>query len=1470
MKRTTWQIWFVFTALMLTVFYLFPTIVYYARPLTSKIDQNQADRIAKSAIARAQNYEGQTLCWIKDLCKRLGEIPEKIEWTGDDPQLIHIRCKSNDQASMLRAYLQRAGANVPIDVAQVALVRPGRDDDPLDITLARKIRYHLSNDQVGQALQFVEKSDRPESPYYRRTSARVDALKEVIFQDHPLQKIVERCSIKGPTLADQLRIAESVLPFLRESSNKEHQTTRFWRWLFCRVPKPTGAYRNLRKTAQLSVDEAQSALRLLEKHRSEEQALDRLLDEDQLQQLNEQKQRLQTLENFAQYLNAFDEELLQRVAEKGALRNVHPFISHLTWQFQSGTADAFYHQDHIEAISDGAPREKWFVQELARIREATGESLTLTESGFTVPLDLSSDSPDALFFDLGNLAHQEIAHMHAALQTHWKPKHPELSGQNFPIFDVNTYEKTPALARQFCLVVVAPCLDASPFTGLKADAIYVIAKNLHQLQAGTERAQDQQRTLFERDIESLSQILGMRGYLFNEFAEQLDPQLQKSCVFELPDFARTYLEATRESFQILGQERFARLPLGSHKQRLREVNRIENGVQEDLLKWRDEYRQANVALNSAAQFQVPAPLSNAHLENLRLSWRKYWRGDPDRVLKWGLDLSGGKCVRIGLYDARGRQVTDYPELEQAREELYARVNALGVSEVAIRIDGVYLTLDFPGSQDLSATDLVQASSMRFHVVNEKFGPDHPVHGDLVNEFLKGVWNEALVTGEKDLAALNAIARRHLQRSDEAEGSGQNSAADQLRKLGLKLADESDLPTANFDETRSIIAPFRGTDSRDWYRQAHPLIIIFENFALEGTDLEDIRTRFEPSEGYALNFSVKKRLRADQSSPRQTLHEWTYQFAKDQIAGTPRGADRPGRGWRMAVLLQSSVISAPELPMPLSDRASISGHFSQRDIQKLATDLRAGSLTFQPEILSEETISPQLGLRDRTKGIAAAIAGFFGVITVMVVTYRFAGVVASVALAFNLLIICAILQELGAAITLPGIAGIVLTMGMAVDANVLIFERIREELQTLSPANALKVGFRRALPAILDSNVTTILAALILIQFDLGPIKGFAVTLIAGLISSMFTAVFATHAFLQYWVAAKGTLGHSLHQKWTRFRFDTLALFRLALGLSALLLTMGGLAAWQQRHSLLSIDFTGGTSVTLEVALNDSANPVRRVEQALNRCGLHFGQFRVRQLESPRHLRVDLSSGLDAPGQPLANLFPEAEISGTPFPPKLRFIVDALEGGDVRLTSECLRNLPKQWGTTSSQFSSAMRTRAFTGLTCALLLSLVYLAVRFNARYALAAILALSHALILTLSAASILHAAHLPIEINLYVLGALMTIIGYCLNDMIILFDRIREERKLDANRAWKETITLAIERTFTRTLMTCGTTLVSLIFLIAFGGESLFAFSTVMAIGVLFGTLSSLFIAAPILLMLVGDTRPKARRSKPGVTHLP
>ncbi|MDE3055791.1 MAG: protein translocase subunit SecD [Verrucomicrobiota bacterium] len=921
---------------------------------------------------------------------------------------------------------------------------------------------------------------------------------------------------------------------------------------------------------------------------------------------------------------------------------------------------------------------------------------------------------------------------------------------------------------------------------------------------------------FEEDIRSLISILYAQGFQFApSHAAPEGIASSGDLLFVQNNFLPSLLAASREKFQWKEEAPF--LPLSDREERLLTVNRIENEIHENLLQWTEDFRAAQVHLDPKVRLDIPRPTKNAFCQNLLLSFKKYWRGDERKVVRWGLDLSGGKSVQIELIDADNCVVKEESAIRKGIEELTERVNRMGVSEVSIRQMGHHIVLDFPGSQKLNARDLITASTMSFYLVNETFSLHNPEMAENVNRFLQDIWNEAVLTDCKDLQSLQAIAERRLNAEKRSE------AAEHLWNAGLRLSS-------------SQIVPMRGEEHKEWHGQSHPLVILFKEAALEGRSLTNIHAAYDPSKGNFLNFSVKG------EEAKERLFSWTNRYCKEAIAGTDLATPTHGRGWRMAAVLNDQIISSPTLEAALRDGGSISGSFSSREVDHLSKDLESGSLSFTPRILLEKNVHPELGKKDRMQGISATLFACALVIGSMVLFYRFAGFVASCAVLLNILILWAILQNLEAVLTLGSIAGIVLTVGMAVDANVLVFERVKEELaRTANLSLALQAGYRKAYGAIIDSNLTTLIAALILLNFHAGPIKSFALNLLIGLASSLFTALFATRFFFSGWIQKKKNPRLTMKSWMKNLELPLLTWAKPFCVAALAVILVGNWGALTKKESLLGLDFTGGYATQLAIEEGNAT----AVKEALIAHGAASSDLQIQDLGSAGQMRLLLASALEMPGKPFHGM-PSGELT-----PRIDWLVHSLQEEGLSLTPASKTEISSHWTAMSGQISNTMRTQALAALSLAFIAIFAYLAIRFEFRYAIAALLCLVHDLLITLGVLGLLHWMGVAVQIDLTTIAALMTIIGYSLNDTIIIFDRVREERALTPQKKWRDIVHHSLNATLSRTTITSGTTLLVLIALLLFGGASLFNFSLTLTIGVLLGTLSSWFVASPLLLLL-------------------
>lgn len=1505
-KQKRWQFYLILTVVVLTLINILPTIFYYMKPLKDPVGEKQAQTVALDVIERVNSVEKDSKAWLLSFSKNLGLKPTSIQLKQDDPGIFEISFKNSHDAKLFRRYLPRAGSLIPFVPAQLELYQDGDFSDN-NVLVARQISVNLDPAEIKQYFHYFAKTDGQtfSKEYRSQVFDRATQLATGLGGESRTGLQLESVA-KNPSDARYNTLAVNLSKEIVDYSNtfgENHPITKRYFASFSQVSDSNfDTYfqkfisrlsaiktdlqsekksldtlkENLKKNGKfLETEQQQKANSLESQITSLDQASTLLKNNRSVFKSGKKPFSIKEIENYlaSTWSSVDPKEPLQTLTFEG--RN--PFINTLVIDWGNDTITTSFHED-VQTIrlseknteSAAIKKDKLnqaIINDIARVSQLTDETIAPHNNEFAVQLTDLTNAESFLAFDLGYLAEKQSQQILMQLLSDWIPEHADLERSVYPVVGYETYTTFNPQEQKLGLVVYAPAMSKEdPPQGFRRTSIYVVAKGLDAIiQKYRETPNASGSEYLSYDLEKLSSLLKKKGFIaYPGSSFGIDSDYNQDMIFELNDYYTTLLNATREDFYVKGSKRFAMLDFTDLEQRIITTNRIEDNLQEDLLKWRDEYNAAQVDIDSARRYDVPPPTKNVYLENVKLSLAKYFRGDDRKILRWGLDLSGGKTVRIGLRDQNNQVVTDPEDLKQAVNELYTRINKMGVAERTIRIESNNIILDFPGSQAFSASELVKASAMYFHIVNEKFTPNNPSLKEEVNQFLQNVWNEAVVTNRKDVQSVNEIAWEQLGGNLHTGEMGEprSEVAKTLTEQGLKIANpRTHLKSAAFDDTFSAVSVMRGDDFSEWDGQSHPLMVVFNNFALEGSSLTNVNVGYDPSEGNILSFGVGRSYNAkhnrSDSSPRDDFYAWTSQFSEDKIAGTPKESYSQGRGWRMAVLLNDQLITKPNLRAALRDAATISGRFTQREINQLAADLKAGSLSFTPRILSEQNVSAELGKAERSKGIFASLFGLILVGAAMISYYRFAGIVATCAVLFNLLIMWGVLQNLGAALTLPGIAGIVLTIGMAVDANVLVFERIREEFNISGRiASAIQAGYRKAFSAIVDSNVTTIIAALILIQFDSGPIKGFAVTLIIGLISSMFTALFVTRFFFAGWVKNKKNKKLNMAQLIGHTKIDFLGYTKPAVIISLVLMVSGSFLFFTERNTMFGMDFTGGYSLNVEMeesANNDTIAYREKAGEAFLAKGAGSNDFEIRQLSKPNQLRIQFGLGMEELGHPFHNMPEVLSKEDTTYDyekdPRIEWVVEALEGGGLKIQSSDLVNLDKQWSMMSGQFSETMRDNALIALSFALLSILLYITIRFEFKFAIGAVIALTHDVLITMGIYAMFHMLGFPVQIDLEVVGAIMTIIGYSLNDTIIVFDRIREDTKVLKKLSFRDIINHALNVTLSRTIMTSATTLLVLLSLVVFGGHSIFDFALVMTIGVVVGTFSSLFIAGPVML---------------------
>ena len=525
------------------------------------------------------------------------------------------------------------------------------------------------------------------------------------------------------------------------------------------------------------------------------------------------------------------------------------------------------------------------------------------------------------------------------------------------------------------------------------------------------------------------------------------------------------------------------------------------------------------------------------------------------------------------------------------------------------------------------------------------------------------------------------------------------------------------------------------------------------------------------------------------------------------------------GRPFAIVLDDQVISAPVIREPIiGGSGQISGSFSVEGANDLAVLLRAGALPATLTVVEERTVGPGLGQDSINAGVFASAIGAVLVIVFMLGFYGSFGVMANIALAANIIMILAVLSLIGSTLTLPGIAGIVLTMGMAVDSNVLVYERIREEAKSgRSLVQSIEVGFDKAFATIVDANLTTLIAAAVLFFLGSGPVKGFAVTLAIGIITTVFTAFTMTRWLMAVWFRWKRP--KHLPKGIRTGMFDTqnirfMAIRRYTFAIAGTL-SIASLVAFTTVGLNLGIDFQGGSII--EVKARSGQADIADIRERLSE--LNLGEVQAQGFGDPSSvlIRIQAQEGGENAEQSAISLV-RGELE---------------EGYEFRRVE-----------VVGPAVSGELTQQATIGVAVSLLMILIYIWFRFEWQFAVGSIIATLHDVILTLGLFVLL-----GIEFNLTSIAAILTIIGYSLNDTVVVYDRMRENLRRYKKMPLDVLIDTSINQTLSRTVLTGSTTLLALLALYLFGGEVIASFTLAMLFGVLVGTFSSIYIAAPVLI---------------------
>ena len=822
----------------------------------------------------------------------------------------------------------------------------------------------------------------------------------------------------------------------------------------------------------------------------------------------------------------------------------------------------------------------------------------------------------------------------------------------------------------------------------------------------------------------------------------------------------------------------------------------------------------------------------------------YVTNPPKEKLRFGLDLKGGTSFTLGVDTEKLREtiiaenpaITNTPgAVEKKMEDTLAgcddriiqvirrRVDAMGTNEPVIQgMKNHRLLVQLPGVDEevrkAAKASLQSAAFLEFRLT-------HPKNDQLVGKLLsKDIAPEGYKKSGNGYARLenwNEISRR--------SGYAARLAAWETPDARYRFMLED-----NGDGTYSPNFVSRKTE-------------------LTGESLESAAVQRDPTSG---QLSIGFRLNAEGGRIFSTL-------TRNYKAHGPKNPSDRGR--QLAIILDETLISAPVINSEIGSQGEITGRFDAKSAQKLANELNAGALPAPMKILAETTVAPTVGEDAINSGLVAAALGFALVAIFMFFYYWFTGLVANIALFLDIALLPTALifvanilgvfahdPSMGGGgsmqlpvLTMPGIAGLVLSLGMAVDANVLIFERIREEFAAGRAAGmAIKNGYGRAFTAIFDSNLTTIITGIILFVVGTGPVRGFAITLTAGVVISMFTAVVVTRLVLDRLVDSNRTKPFKMMHFFKNANYDFLKYGKKTLMASGIIIVVS-LAIFACRlvgnkASVLAVDLTGGTSIVYSMK-QDVKPSVADIRQTLNAFdnatviqyqeGVGDRTLLVKTGETSETEKGKKLEGRDVGAyvtKLLRERFTEADFKAASVDE-----VGSMVGADL-----------KKSGTYAVLFS--------------LVAILIYVGFRFNFGFGLGGLVALAHDALITLGIFSLCGR-----QVSLIVVTALLTIIGYSINDTVVVFDRIREVLRRDSRTPFVELCNKAINQCLSRTVITSATTLFAVLALFAFGDGSIFDFALTMLIGVIAGTYSSMFIAAPIMIWWYRGKRPEFEKDQ-------
>lgn len=804
--------------------------------------------------------------------------------------------------------------------------------------------------------------------------------------------------------------------------------------------------------------------------------------------------------------------------------------------------------------------------------------------------------------------------------------------------------------------------------------------------------------------------------------------------------------------------------------------------------------------------------------------------------KLGLDLKGGVSLIYQAKPTKQSQVTG-DAINRTIDIMRQRVDTFGVAEPEIQRTGTdQIDVSLPGSKnaDQAAAQVGKTAQLYFYdwepnVLDESCRPD-PTNSTVTggpsagsgagglsqyDAVIRAAKCRAKPTGKETTTGLYYLVDDKTQK---VLAGPQEAKADLEREIAdKKIRQSKDTKIVAIEPGTIVLRAEKGTD-----KELNDQFYVLRDVpALGGTAIKNPEQNFDNSPGgtggptVTFDFTSKGR-----AAWQDTTREIAQRGQENFFGGDPRNAFQ-----HFAIVLDNEIISAPFIDFQQNpdgidgaNGSEISGGFTIKSAQNLANLLKTGALPIKLDLISASSVSATLGKQALNQGLLAGLVGLALVSIFLLVFYRVLGVIAIGALGVYAIFLFALVKLIPITLTLPGIAGLILTIGIAADANIVIFERVKEEVRHgRSIPIAISQGYKKGLSAIIDANVVTFMVAFILFILATAGVKGFAFTLGVGTLVSFFTAVLLTQAVLgslgrSRLIGSPAALGAAGTRE--RFRWDYMGASKWFFSLSGMILLVGAFAVGGKGLNL-GIDFTSGTRLTAELTQKASEQQVRDTLSPLGLSGAKIQRISGKEFKSGQAFQIS---------------------------------TDTLSAGR-RSAVESSLNKDYAGGTYSFEtigptFGNTVANSAIIAIIASLIVISSYIALRFEWRYAVPVLIALMHDLLITAGVYALL-----GLEVTTATVAALLTILGYSLYDTIIVFDRVRENVPRMPRAAFSQIINRSMSEVLMRSLATSFSTLLPIMALLLFGGETLKDFAFALAVGVLSGTYSSIFIASPVLM---------------------